>query len=155
MAEPQSLDHVFDFPEEEFEDSDMELEDEFKNDPEEDLEEEKEANDEEDVPLVVALPVGSPITQPPLSESSLDSEPATPVTNDGTAWVPPSGSTFKCSVFRARDESRETEIATTRSGVDRAGRRIDAFDVDVGFIKRDTTRTSDNVLALQEGRASD
>ncbi|GKG63314.1 hypothetical protein Tco_0640809, partial [Tanacetum coccineum] len=46
MTEPQSLDHVFDFPGEEFEDSDIEFEDEFEKDPEEDLEEEQEANAE-------------------------------------------------------------------------------------------------------------
>nr|GEV49887.1 putative reverse transcriptase domain-containing protein [Tanacetum cinerariifolium] len=34
-------------------------------------------------------------------------------------------------------------------------RHIDAFNVDFGFIKRNATRTSDDVLALQEGRARD
>ncbi|GJV11697.1 hypothetical protein Tco_1353238 [Tanacetum coccineum] len=32
---------------------------------------------------------------------------------------------------------------------------MDAFDVDLGFIERDATRTSDDVLALQEDRAKD
>ncbi|GKC31057.1 hypothetical protein Tco_1038351, partial [Tanacetum coccineum] len=46
--------------------------------------------------------------------------------------------------------TREHENVITRNGVDRVRRRIDAYDVDLGFINRDATRTSDGVLALQE-----
>nr|GEX15122.1 hypothetical protein [Tanacetum cinerariifolium] len=92
------------------------------------------------------LLVGSPITLPPLTESLSDFEPTAPVTDDGTTWVSP---------LVRRMRACETEIATACSRVDRARRERDAFDLDMGFIKRDATRTSDNILALQEGRASD
>ncbi|GJR17230.1 hypothetical protein Tco_0965757 [Tanacetum coccineum] len=49
--------------------------------------------------------------------------------------------------------TRQTEIAVTHTEVDR--RPMDAFNVDLGFIKRDVTRVSDDVLALQEDRARD
>ncbi|GJY28659.1 putative reverse transcriptase domain-containing protein [Tanacetum coccineum] len=51
--------------------------------------------------------------------------------------------------------TRQTEIATIRYGVDRIRRRMDAFDVDLAFIEQDSTRVSDDVLALQEDRARD
>ncbi|GKC82902.1 hypothetical protein Tco_1138619, partial [Tanacetum coccineum] len=44
--------------------------------------------------------------------------------------------------------TRQTEIAVTRTGVNRIRMCMDAFDVDLGFIERDATRTSDDVLAL-------
>ncbi|GJZ44265.1 putative reverse transcriptase domain-containing protein [Tanacetum coccineum] len=49
--------------------------------------------------------------------------------------------------------TRQTEIAVTHTEVDR--RPMDAFNVDLGFIKCDVTRVSDDVLALQEDRARD
>ncbi|GKG51956.1 hypothetical protein Tco_0544594, partial [Tanacetum coccineum] len=75
MDAPPSPNHVFNFPEEEFEE-----------DPEEDLEEdpdeELEVEAEEDAPLAATPPVGSPITPPPLSESSSDTEAAAPIVVD-------------------------------------------------------------------------
>ncbi|GKB87310.1 hypothetical protein Tco_0959582 [Tanacetum coccineum] len=44
-------------------------------------------------------------------------------------------------------------IDAARSRIDRHSDRIDTYDYDLGFIRRDTTRTSDKVLALEdEGR---
>ncbi|GJV62645.1 hypothetical protein Tco_1473473 [Tanacetum coccineum] len=94
MAESLSPDHVFDFPEDDptlnEENSDMKFEEDPKEVSEEDLEEEPEEDPEEFIPPVVALPPESPITPPPLSESSLDSEFIAFVTANGTRWVPPS-----------------------------------------------------------------
>ncbi|GJR47433.1 putative reverse transcriptase domain-containing protein [Tanacetum coccineum] len=101
----------------------------------------------------------SPITPPPLSESSSDSEFTAPVTANRTYWMPPSGSTFKwCEMFRAgcedppleEDNRRFREDAATRTGVDRLSRHMDAYDVDLGFIKKHATRNYDHVLALEE-----
>ncbi|GJX07210.1 hypothetical protein Tco_0195142 [Tanacetum coccineum] len=151
MAEPLSLDHVFDFPADDlahdFVDSYMKFEEVPEEEPEEDPEEEPEEDPEEVIPPVVASPPKSPITPPPLSESSSDSEfTAAPVTSNETLWVPPPGSTF---------ETRQTKSVVTRTGVDRIRRRMDTFDVDLGFIERDAIGTSDDVLALQEGSARD
>ncbi|GJY69680.1 hypothetical protein Tco_0472662 [Tanacetum coccineum] len=71
-------------------------------------------------------------------------------------WVPPFDSTFEVGgpSFVSSPPphllGREAEIATTYFGVGGMWRRIDAFDVDIGFIERDATRTSDDVLALQD-----
>ncbi|GJZ32927.1 hypothetical protein Tco_0578363 [Tanacetum coccineum] len=150
MAEPLSPDHVFDFP---ADDSALDLQDpvmEVEEDP------------KEVIPPGTASPPGSsPITPPPLSESSSDSEFTARVTSNETLWVPPSGSTFEVGGPSSVPSppphllGRETEIAVTHTRVDRVQRRMDAFDVDLGFVKRDATRTTDDVLALQEGRAKD
>ncbi|GKF72303.1 hypothetical protein Tco_0208417 [Tanacetum coccineum] len=104
MDAPPSPNHVFNFPEEEFEeDPQEELEEEFeedpkedpKEDPEEDPEEELEVEAEEDAPLVATPPVGSPITPPPLSESSSDTEAPAPIVASGALEMPPTGSTFE------------------------------------------------------------
>ncbi|GJR69407.1 hypothetical protein Tco_0015472 [Tanacetum coccineum] len=50
--------------------------------------------------------------------------------------------------------TRQAEINANRLGINKLSGRMDAFNTNLGFIKRDATRTSDNVLALQEGRAS-
>nr|GEZ31590.1 hypothetical protein [Tanacetum cinerariifolium] len=83
MDAPPSPNHVFNFPEVEFEeDPQEEPEEEFEEDPEEDPkkdpEEELEAEAKDYVPLPATLPVGSPITPPPLSESSSDTEDVAP-----------------------------------------------------------------------------
>ncbi|GJV52380.1 putative reverse transcriptase domain-containing protein [Tanacetum coccineum] len=84
MDAPPSPNHVFNFPEEEFEeDPQEELEEEFEEDPKEDPEEELEVEAEEDAPLAATPPVGSPITPPPLSESSSDTEAPAPIVTDG------------------------------------------------------------------------
>ncbi|GKC99001.1 hypothetical protein Tco_1169276 [Tanacetum coccineum] len=97
MGAPPSPNHVFNFPEdEEFkEDPQEEPEEEFEEDPKEDHEEELEAEAEEDAPPVATLPVGCPITLPPLSESSSDTEAAAPIVASGALEMPPTGSTFE------------------------------------------------------------
>ncbi|GKC43082.1 hypothetical protein Tco_1060804 [Tanacetum coccineum] len=93
---PPSPNHVFNFPEEEFEeDPQEEPKEEFKEDPEEDPEEELEVEAEEDAPPAVTLPVRSPITPSPLSESSSDTEAAAPVVASGALEMPPTSSTFE------------------------------------------------------------
>ncbi|GJY94569.1 hypothetical protein Tco_0510930 [Tanacetum coccineum] len=75
MDAPPSPNHVFKFLEEEFEeDPQEEPEEAFEEDPKEDPEEELEAEVEEDAPPAATPPVGSPITPPPLSESSSDTK---------------------------------------------------------------------------------
>nr|GEU32933.1 hypothetical protein [Tanacetum cinerariifolium] len=77
---PPSPNHVFNFPESEFE---------------EDLEEELEAEAEDDVPPSATPLVGSPITPPPLSESSSDTEDIAPVIENEALEMPPIGSTYE------------------------------------------------------------
>ncbi|GJR74621.1 hypothetical protein Tco_0086986 [Tanacetum coccineum] len=76
MDAPPSPNHVFNFPEEEFEeDPQEEPEEEFEEDPEEDPEEEPEVEAEED--------------------SSSDTEAPAPIVADGALEVPPAGSTYE------------------------------------------------------------
>nr|GEU44870.1 reverse transcriptase domain-containing protein [Tanacetum cinerariifolium] len=127
----------------------MEFEEEFEKDPEEDPEEEQEADAKEDEPTSGStFEVGGP--------SLVSSRPP---------------HLYGCELKRLRRDTKsmygsvlclergiracETEIADARLRVDRAGRQMDAFDVDMGFTEKGATRTSDNVLARQEGRASD
>ncbi|GJU67199.1 hypothetical protein Tco_1253458, partial [Tanacetum coccineum] len=84
-----SPDHVFNFPEEE------EFEEDPHEEPEEELEEELEVDAEEDAPPAATPLVGSPITPPPLSESSSDSKAVAPVVANRTHEMPPPGSTFE------------------------------------------------------------
>nr|GEW34839.1 hypothetical protein [Tanacetum cinerariifolium]GFA12949.1 hypothetical protein [Tanacetum cinerariifolium] len=102
---------------------------------------------EEDIPHAVASPPGSPPISPsPLSESSSDSDSTTPVTTDSTFWVSPLSSTFE--VRGPSSVSSPHHISwVMRTGVDRIQRRMDAFDVDIGFVKHATTRLEDDVLA--------
>nr|GEX87550.1 hypothetical protein [Tanacetum cinerariifolium] len=89
MDAPPSPNHVFNFLEEE------EFEEDPQEEPEEELKEELEVNAEEDAPPAATLPVGSPINQPLLSESSLNFEAAALVVANETHEMPPPGSTLK------------------------------------------------------------
>nr|GEV30819.1 putative reverse transcriptase domain-containing protein [Tanacetum cinerariifolium] len=92
MDAPPSLNHVCNFPEDEFEeDPQEEPDEEFEEDPEEDPEEELEVEAEDDVPPPATLPVGSPITPPPLFESSSDTEAVAPIVANGALEMPPIG----------------------------------------------------------------
>nr|GEZ93686.1 hypothetical protein [Tanacetum cinerariifolium]GEZ95167.1 hypothetical protein [Tanacetum cinerariifolium] len=96
MDAPPSPNHVFNFPEVEFEeDPQEEPEEEFEEDPEEDPEEELEAEAENDVPLPATLPVVSPISPPPLSKSSSDTEDVAPIVANEALEMPPIGSTYE------------------------------------------------------------
>nr|GEV30402.1 hypothetical protein [Tanacetum cinerariifolium] len=97
MDAPPSPNHVFNFPEAEFEeDPQEEPEEEVEEDPEEGPEEDpEEAEAENDVPPPATPPVGSPITPPPLSESSSDTEDDAPVIENEALEMPPIGSTYE------------------------------------------------------------
>ncbi|GKC08913.1 hypothetical protein Tco_1000523, partial [Tanacetum coccineum] len=77
----------------------------LEDDPKEDPEEELEVDAEEDVPPAATLPVGSPSTPPPVSKSS---------------------SNFEVAPIIA------TEIDANSYGIIKIGRRMDAFDKDLG-----------------------
>nr|GEY04428.1 putative reverse transcriptase domain-containing protein [Tanacetum cinerariifolium] len=64
-------------------------------DPEEDPEEELEAEAKDDVPPPATLPVGSPITPPPLSESSSNTEDVSPIVANKALEMPPISSTYE------------------------------------------------------------
>ncbi|GJR40855.1 hypothetical protein Tco_1216539 [Tanacetum coccineum] len=89
MDAPPSPNHVFNFLEDE------EFEEDRQEEPEEELEEELEVDVEEDAPPAATLPVGSPITPPPFSESLLDSEAVAPVVANRAHEMPPAISTFE------------------------------------------------------------
>nr|GEU79333.1 retrovirus-related Pol polyprotein from transposon TNT 1-94 [Tanacetum cinerariifolium] len=92
MDAPPSPNHVFNFPEAEFEeDPQEEPEEEVEEDPKEDPKEEA----KNDVPPPATLPVGSPITPPPLSESLSDTEDDAPVIENEALEMPPVGSTYE------------------------------------------------------------
>ncbi|GJZ91966.1 hypothetical protein Tco_0664031 [Tanacetum coccineum] len=93
---PPSPNHVFNFPEEEFEkDPQEEPKEEFEEDPEDDPKEELEAEAEEDAPPTVTPPVGSPITPPLLSESSSAIKAAALEVTNGALEMPLAGRTFE------------------------------------------------------------
>nr|GEY70305.1 hypothetical protein [Tanacetum cinerariifolium] len=87
---------MFNFPKAEFEeDPQEEPEEEFEEDPEEGLEEDPEAEAKDDVPPPATPLVGSPITLPPLSESSSDTKDIAPVIENEALEMPPIGSTYE------------------------------------------------------------
>nr|GFA50944.1 hypothetical protein [Tanacetum cinerariifolium] len=100
MDAPPSPNHVFNFPEAEFEEDpqeepEEEVEEDPEEDPEEGPEEDPEAEAENDVPPSATPPVGSPITPPPLFESSSDTEDDASVIKNEALEMPPVGSTYK------------------------------------------------------------
>nr|GEU84548.1 hypothetical protein [Tanacetum cinerariifolium] len=100
MDAPPSLNHVFNFPGDEFkEDPQEEPGEEFKEDPEEDPEEdpkeELEVEAEDDVPPPATLLIGSPITLPPLFESSSNTKDVALIVANKALEMPPIGSTYE------------------------------------------------------------
>nr|GEU37768.1 hypothetical protein [Tanacetum cinerariifolium] len=100
MDAPPSPNYVFNFPEVEFEEDPQEepeekFEEDPEEDPEEDLEEELEAEAKIDVPPPATLSVGSPITPPPLFESSSDTEDVAPIVTNEALEMPPVGSIYE------------------------------------------------------------
>nr|GEX88822.1 putative reverse transcriptase domain-containing protein [Tanacetum cinerariifolium] len=154
MAELLSSDYVFDFltndPAQDFKDSDMK--------PQEEAEEEPKEEPAEAIPPAIGLP---PV--PPLGSTF-------EVRGPSSVSLPPLHF-FGRKVKRLREDTMtlygsvrtlergmrtlQIDIVVTHTRVDRIRRRMDAFDVDLGFIERDATRTSDNLLALQEDRSRD
>nr|GFC25923.1 hypothetical protein [Tanacetum cinerariifolium] len=123
MDAPPSSNHVFNFPEAEFEEDPQEepkekVEEDPEEDPEEgpeeDLEEGPEAEAEDDVPPPATPPVGSPITPPPLSESLSDIEDDAPVIENEALQMPPVGSKYEGlgdeMQFSNRVEHRVTDL---------------------------------------------
>nr|GEW85014.1 hypothetical protein [Tanacetum cinerariifolium] len=129
MDAPPSLNHVFNFPEDEFEeDLQEEPREEFekdpeqdpKEDPEEDPEEELEVKAEDDVPPPATPLVGSPIYPPPLFESSSDTEDVTLIVANEALEMLPIGSTYdvggpssvkKCMSKFGRDLGDEVQFS--------------------------------------------
>ncbi|GJZ98847.1 hypothetical protein Tco_0671300 [Tanacetum coccineum] len=160
MAEPLSPDHVFDFleddPAHDLEDPDMNVEEdpeedpkeEPKEDPEEDSKEELEEEPEEELKEVTGV---SPIIPPPLSESSSDSDYEAPIMSFREDYK---ALHSRVRYLESGIRTREHENVVTRNGVNQVRRCMDAYDVDLGFIEQDATRTSNGVLALQEENQS-
>ncbi|GJU90521.1 putative reverse transcriptase domain-containing protein [Tanacetum coccineum] len=166
MVEPLSLGHVFNFPE----DDPTLNEEEFEEEPEEEPEDEPEGGPEEVTRV-------SPLTPQPLSESSSYSEYADttvwmpPFGSTFEVGGPSFASSLPShlltyEVKRLREDIKhiyssvrclergartcESEDAATRTRVDMLSRRMDAYAVDLGFIERDVTRTTNHVLSLEE-----
>ncbi|GKC67527.1 hypothetical protein Tco_1100125 [Tanacetum coccineum] len=148
MAEPLSPDHVFDFP---ADDPTLDVED-----PNMEVEEDPEEEPAEAIPPVVGSPLESPpITPPPLSESSSNSELLLLLLLTGHSREDIETLYGSVRTLERGMRTYQTENVTTRTGVDRFRRRMDAFDINLAFIEQDATRTSDDALALQEERARD
>ncbi|GJW88431.1 hypothetical protein Tco_0669871 [Tanacetum coccineum] len=117
---------------------------------EEDPKEEPEEDPKEVIPLVVASTPGSlPISPQPLLKSSSDFEFTASVTSNGRLREDTKTLYGSIRTLEQGKRTCRTEIATTRTEVDRIQRRMDAFDIDLDFIEKDATMTSDDVLALQ------
>ncbi|GJR24033.1 hypothetical protein Tco_0972560 [Tanacetum coccineum] len=128
MAEPVSPDHVFDF-----------LGDDPALDIEDDLEMDTDKDPEMDIPHVVAPPVG---LLPPLLKASSDFHTTAAATD--TKVLHGSVRTLSRGI-----ETRRTEIATARNGIDRVRRRKDSFDIDISFIEQAIDRAESDVTGLQ------
>nr|GEV83936.1 hypothetical protein [Tanacetum cinerariifolium] len=130
MDASPSPNHVFNFPEVEFEEDpyeepEEEFEEDPEEDPEEDLEEELEVEAEDDVPPPATLPVGSLITPPPLSESSPDTEDIAPIVANEALEMPPIGSTYECEKKRKTDmEASSSEIRKVKKRMDEIGQDL-------------------------------
>ncbi|GJX13319.1 putative reverse transcriptase domain-containing protein, partial [Tanacetum coccineum] len=92
----------------------------------EEPEEELEVDAEEDAPPAATPLVGYPITPPPLSESSSNSESVAPVVANGTHEMPPPVSTFEVGYVR-----RNAKLRWIRTVLGKVERRMDAFDRDL------------------------
>nr|GEX13420.1 putative reverse transcriptase domain-containing protein [Tanacetum cinerariifolium] len=135
MDAPPSPNHVFNFPEVEFEeDPQEEPEEEFEEELEEDPKEELEAEAEDDVPPPATPPVGSFITPPPLFESSLDTKDAAPI-------VAPIGSTLddntesllsNVQYLERCEKKRKTDMEESSSEIRKVKKRMDEIGQDLG-----------------------
>ncbi|GKB27283.1 hypothetical protein Tco_0866684 [Tanacetum coccineum] len=148
MDAPPSPNHVFNFPEKEFEeDPQDEPEEEFEENPEEDPKEELEAEAEEDAPPAATLPI------------------AAPVVASGALEMPPTGSTFEVggpsyvspfpifyqhgreilrlndnteilfnnvNYLERREKKRQAEIDANNFEIRKVKKRMNDFDPDLG-----------------------
>nr|GEU58198.1 reverse transcriptase domain-containing protein [Tanacetum cinerariifolium] len=144
MDAPPSPNHVFNFLEVEFEeDPQEEPKEEFEEDPEEDPKEEVEAEAEDDVPPPATLSVGSPITLPPLSESSSDIEDVASVIENEALEMPPISSTYhvdgntelllsNVQYLERCEKKRKTDMEAGSSEIREVKKRMDKMDQDLG-----------------------
>ncbi|GJT16882.1 retrovirus-related pol polyprotein from transposon TNT 1-94 [Tanacetum coccineum] len=133
IGEPLSPDHVFHFPADDpthdFEDPNMEVDE----DP------------EEVIPPAVASSLRSPpISPPPLSESSSDSDSVALVTTEWTSWVQPSGSIFKIGSIIYKEE-----IERLKTRVESAEVRATLATMDKDWIERELYMIRDMLTGLQ------
>ncbi|GJR67513.1 hypothetical protein Tco_0013578 [Tanacetum coccineum] len=162
----------YDDKEEPYEDLDDDEEDPEEN-PKMDLDKEEEdpemnIDDEEEEPLPASPPPLSLLRiPPPVSESSSDSDiPVTTTTNVGrpfkglfsTYKVGEPSFVASASVFSARYELNQTEIAEARKEAIRARQRLDRFIWEMSFVverdipelMNDSTATGDRLTLLEQ-----
>nr|GEW84093.1 hypothetical protein [Tanacetum cinerariifolium] len=134
MDAPPSPNYVFNFPEVEFEeDPQKDPEEESEEDPEEDPEKELESEAEDDVPHPATPPVGSPITPPPLFESSSDTEDVARVIENEALEMPPIGSTYEqCSILERCEKKRKVDMEASSSEICEGKKRMDKMEQDLG-----------------------
>nr|GEY14060.1 hypothetical protein [Tanacetum cinerariifolium] len=179
MAEPLSPDHVFYFLEDEpfhdLKEFEEELEKEPKEEPKEDSKEDPKKGPKEVTgaspitpPLLSESSLNSEFIAPVIADRTVWMPHSSIMFEVGR---PSSASSLPSHLLvredkRLREDTKciygstrvlekgmrthQTEIAATHSRVNRIERRMDTYDVDLGFIKKDATMTSDQVLALQE-----
>nr|GEU32856.1 putative ribonuclease H-like domain-containing protein [Tanacetum cinerariifolium] len=140
MDAPPSPNHVFNFPEAEFEeDPQEEPEEEFEEDPEEELE----AKAEDDVPPPATPSVRSPITPPPLSDSLSDIEDDALVIENEALEMPPIGSTYEVGgpssvtsfplfYLHGSEIKRKVVMEPCNSEICEGKKRMDKMEQDLG-----------------------
>ncbi|GJT32138.1 hypothetical protein Tco_0922557 [Tanacetum coccineum] len=179
MVEPLSPNHVFDFsvddPAHNLEDPKEEFEEEPEEEPKEQPEEEPNKGPEEVIGVSSITP--SPLSEsssdfkftalvtadravwlPPSGStfevggpSSLSSLPPHLLAPDVKRLKEDTETIYgSVKTLERGMRTHQTEIAANHFGVDIVKRRMDAFDVDVGFIEMDATGTSDHALVIEE-----
>nr|GEW35035.1 hypothetical protein [Tanacetum cinerariifolium]GEW52205.1 hypothetical protein [Tanacetum cinerariifolium] len=138
MDAPPSPNHVFNFPEKE----------DFEENPQEEPEDELEVDVEEDVPRAATPLVGSPITPPPLLESSSDSVVATPVVTSGIHEMPPPGR-INVTYLERYERKRQAEMDANSSGVHRVERHMNALYRDLSHDVQFTYGVEDRMTGLE------
>nr|GFB82949.1 hypothetical protein [Tanacetum cinerariifolium] len=183
MAAPLSPDHVFDFLEDDPAHNIEEFEEESKEEPKKKLEEELEEEAKEGPEEVTGVFFITPPPLSESSSDYVFTAPITPsrthwmppsvstfeVRGPSSVSSLPSHLLTR-KVKRLREDTdilfsgvrcleqgariRQFKDVVTRTGVDELSRRMDEYDVDLGFIERDATRTTNHVLALEEDNRS-
>ncbi|GKC58857.1 hypothetical protein Tco_1086455, partial [Tanacetum coccineum] len=113
----------------------------------------------EDIPPIVASPLGSlPISPPPLSESSSNSDSAALVTADRTFWVPPPGSTFEATTIVEDDVlalQARAETAEARQLQAEQERASDREEIQRGTIEAHPSERIDVLAVYGDARFSE
>ncbi|GKA79334.1 putative reverse transcriptase domain-containing protein [Tanacetum coccineum] len=159
MDASPSPNHVFNFPEEEFEeDPQEELEEEFEEDPEEDPEKdpyeelEVEVEAEEDAPPAATSSIRSHITPPPLSESSSDTKAAASIVANGALKMPPAGSTYEVNVkyLERCEKKRQAEIEANSSEIRKVKKCMNEIGRDLGNEVQFSNLVENRVTKLED-----